>query len=319
MIKTILVPLDGSPRAEQALPHARRLARMTGAGLVLVRAAPHAPLSGAPASALRITVRDADAYLEPLRQQLRADGFTAAALALHADPLRAIRYAARTYGADLIAMTTRGRSAVGRALLGSVAQDVLQHTTVPLLLVRAAPAAPAPAPDRYRRILVPLDGTALGEAALAYLARGELGRDLDVVLLRALPPAEPILVPGLPHYAIDTAYVAERGQERASQYLAHAGDAYLRGWTYRTQILGEQPAGAIDAVAEVQDIDLIVMATHARAGLGRLAYGSVAEQVLRHAPAPVLLLHGISDGVRQADAHAAGPQAAVPEPAAPVH
>lgn len=311
MMRTILVPLDGSPASEQALPHACRLARTTGAGLLLVRAAPHAPVPGAPASELRETVRDAEAYLAPIQQRLQHDGYTVATMALHADPLRAIRYAAGRAEADAIVMSTHARSGVGRTLLGSVAEGVLQHTALPLLLVRVHEQQGPTEPDPYRTVLLPLDGTAFAEAALAYVARGELGRDLEVILLRALPPAAPILVPGLAHYAIDRAYAAERGQEAALQYLAMTADAQLRGWTYRNQVTGAQPAAAICAVAEAQDADLIVMATHARTGLERLAIGRVAERVLRHAHVPVLLLHGA-----EAAAHRAAPAVAAAEIAA---
>ena len=152
--------------AEQALPHACRLASTTGASLVLVRAAPHVPVAGDPASPLRVTVREAEAYLSVLRQRLAGEGFAVSTVALHDTALHAITHAARTSGAEIIVMSTHGRTGVGRALLGSVADEVLRHTTLPVLLVHAPAAPAAHGRGPYGRILVPLDGTALGETAL---------------------------------------------------------------------------------------------------------------------------------------------------------
>ena len=292
MISTILVPLDGSPLAEQALPHACRLASTTGAGLVLVRAAPHVAIAGAPASPLRVTVREAEAYLAVLRQRLAGEGFAVSTVALHDTALHAITHTARTSGAEIIVISTHGRTGVGRTMLGSVADEVLRHTTLPVLLVRAAEAPAAPGRGPYGRILVPLDGTALGETALGYLARGELGRAGEVVALRAISPDAGSLVYGMPGYAARQARADEQARAEATTYLDRVVEAHLPGWTYRAEVLMDTPDGAIQAAA-LEGIDLVVMATHGRTGLGRLAYGSIAERVLRHATAPVLLLHGV--------------------------
>ena len=292
MISTILVPLDGSPLAEQALPHACRLASTTGASLVLVRAAPHVPVAGDPASPLRVTVREAEAYLSVLRQRLAGEGFAVSTVALHDTALHAITHAARTSGAEIIVMSTHGRTGVGRALLGSVADEVLRHTTLPVLLVHAPAAPAAHGRGPYGRILVPLDGTALGETALEYLGRGELGRAGAVVALRAISPDAGSLVYGMPGYAARQARADEQARAEATTYLDRAVAAHLPGWTYRAEVLMDTPDGAIQAAA-LEDIDLIVMATHGRTGLGRLAHGSIAERVLRHATAPVLLLHEV--------------------------
>lgn len=308
MISTILVPLDGSPLAEQALPHACRLASTTGATLVLVRAAPHIPIASTPASLLRVTLREAEAYLLVLRQRLAGEGFAVSTVALHDTALHAITHAARTGGAEIIVMSTHGRTGVGRALLGSVADEVLRHTALPILLVRAGEAPAAPERGPYGRILVPLDGTALGEAALDYLARGELGRACEVVALRAISPNVGSLMYGMPGYAARQAWVDEQARAEATTYLDRVVGAHLQGWTYRAEVLMDTPGAAIRAAA-LEGIDLIVMATHGWTGLGRLAHGSIAKQVLRHATAPVLLLHGVqmATPVPTSEAVLAGP------------
>ena len=127
---------------------------------------------------------------------------------------------------------------------------------------------------------------------MTYLARGELGRAGEVVALRAISPAVESLVYGMPGYAARQAEADEQARAEATAYLDRAVEAHLPGWPYRAEILMDTPDGAIQAAA-LEGIDLIVMATHGRTGLGRLARGSIAERVLRHATAPVLLLHGV--------------------------
>ena len=95
MVRSILVPLDGSEVAEQALPRACRLARLTGAELVLLRAAPFAANSGKSSSPLRVTVRDAEDYLQAVEHRLADPGLRVHTEVLHSDPVRAITFTAR--------------------------------------------------------------------------------------------------------------------------------------------------------------------------------------------------------------------------------
>src|SRR5689334_4028975 len=117
MIGTILVALDGSHLAEHALALACRLARQTGAAVVLVRVAPFATISenlAAPASG---TVRETERYLDTVKERLVRDGLPVRVVALQGDAPRAIVAAAQAQGADLIAMGTHGRSGLRQVLL----------------------------------------------------------------------------------------------------------------------------------------------------------------------------------------------------------
>ena len=134
----------------------------------------------------------------------------------------------------------------------------------------------------YRAILVPLDGSALAERALP-----------DAVALAARSGARLLLL----RVAIAN-LVTRNDPQTGDPYLADLAADYLKDVTARVggRVTAEpveawgEPGPVIGRVARERGVDLIVMATHGRSGLGRWLYGSVADYVLRHAPAPVLLV-----------------------------
>ena len=154
-IGTILVPLDGSIFAEQALESAYGVAHATGAALLLVSALPvpddmaatDAGLTPAPVPAqYQAEVAQLTAYLEGQAQRLRLAGIVVETQIVSGRPADAILRAGAEAHADLIVMATHGRSGLQRLWLGSVAMKVVQGAILPVLMVRAREAAvPAPA------------------------------------------------------------------------------------------------------------------------------------------------------------------------------
>ena len=147
--KTILIPLDGSEMAEAALAEGRQLSGPEST-LVLVRAASALALPGTEMMDAQIyAVQEAEAYLDDLKTKLEAEGVRGVDVHVWYGPAAAaIVDAARLYGADLIVMSTHGRSGLGRVVFGSVAESVLRGTTVPILLVRPSDAPIATMPGR---------------------------------------------------------------------------------------------------------------------------------------------------------------------------
>ena len=146
MYQRIIVPLDGSELAETALPHAEELARLTGAPLHLVRVVDlsHSAAYGAygmyaagPDAMTAAEAETAQEYLDRLQQALSGRGATATAEVLRGLTARTLVAAARP--GDVIVMATHGRTGLPRWFLGSVAEEVVRHTPVPLLLVRVQP------------------------------------------------------------------------------------------------------------------------------------------------------------------------------------
>ena len=140
----ILVPLDGSTLAEAALWRAVELA--DGGTLSLLRAAEAHSLPGADMIDAQVTVvREAEEYLASIARRLADRGLKKVETHVWYGPAAAaIVEAAETHKADMIVMSTHGRSGLGRLILGSVAESVLRGTRTPILVVRAdsAPVEP---------------------------------------------------------------------------------------------------------------------------------------------------------------------------------
>jgi len=138
-IDKMLVPLDGSKLAEQALTKALDVAEGTKPTFVLLRAAEATTWPGGdPADEQVRVVREAEEYLEGVKAALARQGFRKVEASVwYGPPASAIVEAAQVSKADLIVMTTHGRSGLGRLILGSVAEAVLRGTTTPILLLRA--------------------------------------------------------------------------------------------------------------------------------------------------------------------------------------
>ena len=159
-LTTILVPLDGSGLAEAALTPAMELARERGAKLLLLRAAEaHTFPTADPTEAQVAAVRDAEQYLADVRDATRRAGVADVDVSVwYGPPAQAIVEAAHYRKADLIVMSSHGRSGLGRLVLGSVAETILRATAVPILLIRPGaapldtPFAGAPAAKEVPRV-----------------------------------------------------------------------------------------------------------------------------------------------------------------------
>ncbi|HEY1012395.1 MAG TPA: universal stress protein [Herpetosiphonaceae bacterium] len=302
MERQILVPLDGSPGAEQALPHAIQLARATASNLHLTQVV--GPVISPPSlawpvpapvnvqrwtEALRL---EAHRYLDALALRLHAEGVKARTSVLVGDPAAEIvRLAAEEAGIRTIAMATHGSGGLTRLRFGSVAKTILPMTPVPLLLVRVKAAAqPAEAKPwigapRPRTILLPLDGSDCAEQALADAQ--QLGRRSGAALvLTAIAEPMPVLAGGG-----DAADEAARARHRLATYLEHVAARLQRaGSTARIHVGEGDPAAMICAAASEERADLIVMGTHGRSRFQRFLLGSVALGVSAHTDVPVLLI-----------------------------
>jgi nucleotide-binding universal stress UspA family protein len=146
MYKRALVPLDGSVVAEGVVPFVLEIAGPLDMEVTLLRVVVPTPpviVEGSSYVAvddLEQQEADADAYLAGIAAELRAKGIRVKSIVRRGEPVAAILNGAREVDADLIAMTTHGRSGFGRLLFGSVAEAVLRHSRVPVLLMRQTAA-----------------------------------------------------------------------------------------------------------------------------------------------------------------------------------
>jgi nucleotide-binding universal stress UspA family protein len=294
----ILVPLDGSDLAEKALPVAAELARRTGASLRLVHV--HVPIAADPIYVEGLPVIDEhmrslrheheQAYLDQARQRLAAGVAVSVAL-LDGPPAATLAAHAQASGAALVVMTTHGRGGLERAWLGSMADELVHLSPVPLLLLRPEPGS---VPSPFRRTLVPLDGSARAESILEHvLELARLEPAAELVLLDVVQPiASTVWTPGAAlTSSVVTADVTQRQEEHARHYLdGVARRLQAAGVGVRTRIeLAAGVASAILDVARDEQAGLVALATHGRSGLARLALGSIADKVVRGSRTPVLL------------------------------
>lgn len=140
----------------------------------------------------------------------------------------------------------------------------------------------------YKRVIVPLDGSPLAEGMLSFIVdiAGPLG--LEVALVHVVKAAPPYLAETMKNVVAEN---AEQRHEEARAYLMPlAADLSARGIRTRIEVRQGEPVQEIVGCARDIGADLIAMTTHGRSGLGRLLFGSVAEEVLRQAEIPVFLM-----------------------------
>jgi nucleotide-binding universal stress UspA family protein len=287
MLQTILLPLDGSPLANQALPYAASLARQSGARIILVRAAEARTLLDVDLADAQLGVLSrAEHDLEAAAARLHEDNIPCEAHVYYDAPVSAILDSARRHHADLMVLSTHGRSGLGRVIYGSVADDVLRHAEVPVLLIPPTIDHAWPA-DRALAILVPLDGSELAEDALR---SAERLADLPGARLHLLHVIEPARYPLAGEGYVYVPFDDEAERADAQAYLDDLVIRLERGGIPATsQVAMGMPTTVIPRVAGECGADVIAMATHGRGGLARLVLGSVATGTLQRTHVPVLL------------------------------
>jgi nucleotide-binding universal stress UspA family protein len=138
MYQSILVPLDGSALAEAILPEIEKLARCMGARILLLRVSRAHVFPGKdPTKAEIQVVRRAEEYVAEIRDRLAAKGLVAEAHVRYGAVAEEILTHSARNDVDLIAMSTHGRSGLGRWALGSVAEKIVRRSEKPVLLMRA--------------------------------------------------------------------------------------------------------------------------------------------------------------------------------------
>jgi nucleotide-binding universal stress UspA family protein len=296
MFHKILIPLDGSPLAEHVITQVQRLAPPATTALVLVSVIePWRYSFGAidftTPNLVTFIRTSTQEYMDGQRTRLQAAGYQVDGQIVDGDPAQEILDAARRTGADLIALSTHGRSGFVRWALGSVAERVIQGATLPIFLVRERTMVPV---HPLRRLLVPLDGSTLAEWALppAQALAQESGASL--LLLQVVQDLDE----GSRRILFESEAAAEATiglwRAEAEAYLEGAGQALRsRGVPIEVRALVGDPNKAICDTVAKENIDLMVMSTHGRSGLNRWVYGSVANKVLRGASCPLLLVRNL--------------------------
>ena len=312
----ILVPLDGSTFSETILEPVTQLAGSDGVEVHLITVVdeprPYSTweqtinLSGDPseypfvpqvnvpqapeaAEVMERALRSAEEYLN--RTAERFSNTTVRVTAIRGgEPAEEILSLSRNEGVDLIAMSTHGRSGLGRWVYGSTADRVLQSTFTPLLLFQlrekdGAPVVRGP----VDALVVPLDGSNLAESALPHVEDLARKMSLPISLIRVVSLTA-ATYPDDGEYAFSS-QLDQVMESTAVDYLQQRqAELEQKGFTVESRVEKGYPAAAVIDFAEDRGSSLIVMSTHGRSGLGRWILGSVADRVLRASFSPVLVL-----------------------------
>jgi len=266
-IERIMVPLDGSPESAVALDSVGPFLQM------------HRP------QVLLLGVMDHEEYNQKLRDHLdlqcaalRARGLKAF-VALREGPKAAAEILgfARERDVDLIAMSTHGRGGLARLFVGSVTEEVLRHATVPLLVCR-----PGMTGGDWNRILVALDGSERAEEILPEAAQFARAQKAGLDLVR-------VAIPIVTSSGVGEVPLVFPSEDPIPYLRKVSGQLLAEGVHARPVGLEGRAAAEILNYAKESGTGLLCMTTHGRTGAARVLLGSVAEEILRHAPCPVYL------------------------------
>lgn len=260
MINTIVVPLDGSDLSHTAVPIANEIAAALDSSVLLL------------ASGWGSTVEELQSYLNekatslsvPFDTSVVPDTFPATAIADAVSDTE-----------DAIVMATHGRTGFGKALLGSVAEDVLKRSDHPVLLV--GPAAQPFSTFSGTTMVVTTDGSPISAMILPRSARWAKALSMSIVVISATAGG------GTPLGGADPDNLA-RAVESAVAFFTQEGIA-ARSET----VIGADAADAVSDWVNANDVAMVAMATHGRGGLARTALGSTTMRTVHKCHCPVLV------------------------------
>lgn len=308
MYKRILVPLDGSNRAERAIHVAARIARAFDGSIILLRVATAPVDTGKFSSAagyvedtIDSDMRGATTYLERIAGSDELTGINTEVKTSSGEVAPAILSAAETFHASLVVMCSHGYTGFKRWALGSVADKITRHSSAPVLVLRDRGPEPAIADHQSVRALVAVDGSPLSEAVLepaAFLASAlaeSTSQQGALHLLRVVDlPTSGGKFKSDAHIDSGTKEQVKHEDEEYLATLTHrlnAGDLARLHLAITSSVEADPDiAEAIVKKSEQEKFDFIAIATHGRGGVQRWALGSVAGRVLHATTLPLLIM-----------------------------
>jgi len=299
-IQNIIVPIDFSKMSVQAVEIAKQLARRFGASIHLAHVrqlnyatdfvAPAPPI--VPFAFMTYEQNAEQTALKELKKVASECGVSSAMCEVlgGAPPFDEICRLAQTIPADLVVMPTHGRTGLKHVFLGSTAERIVQHSSCPVLVARGkALQANNGSRFRIRTILVPVDFSSCSWEGLRYAISFASEFGARIILLHStylgyVYSCEGTAIydiPGLQKAARETAECKMRELVRSVNF---------GGVKFETVFTEGSPVLDICAFAKDHNVDLIITSTHGFTGFTHVLIGSIAEQVVRHAPCSVLVV-----------------------------
>jgi nucleotide-binding universal stress UspA family protein len=296
-IQNIIVPIDFSKMSIQTVQIAKQLARRFGASIHLAHVhqfsyaadfvAPAPPM--VPFSFMPYEQKAEQTALKELKEVANECGVSSAKCDVlsGAPPFDEICRLAQTVPADLIVMPTHGRTGIKHVFLGSTAERTVQHSPCPVLVMRSGESNDSP--FRIKTILVPVDFSNCSREGLRYAISFANQFGANIVLLHATYLGYVYSSEGAVLYDIPAL------QEAARKNAEHKMRELVRTVNFgrvKLEIAFTEGPPVLDicAFAKDHDVDLIITSTHGLTGFQHVLIGSVAEQIVRHASCPVLVV-----------------------------
>jgi nucleotide-binding universal stress UspA family protein len=279
----IVVPLDESDLAEEALPWAGQLARSLGLGIHLVAVFTYDEgiwiRAGVPGDASPPAIANqVGGYLESVAARADLAALDVTTEVRLGNVAKEVADIADSTGAGMIVLTSHGEGGVKRWARGSVSDELIRAVAMPVFVVRPGH------PPRMRRFVAPVDGSDVAEQALTRIREIANAVGAELHILRVVNPVAEATWLGVGP-APDLGSVTEQFSESARAYLAQIAQN-----GEHTDVYYGRPLDAILQYAADKECDVIAMGTHGRGGVVRLALGSTADAVVRGADRPVLVI-----------------------------
>jgi nucleotide-binding universal stress UspA family protein len=312
LIRRVAACLDGSTLAERALPHAQAAAAALGAPLTLLRVLEQPGAEGAPADPMEweIQRREARNYLDQLAAAGPARDTSVEAEVIEGKAAEEICRWCRQREVDLTVVCTHGTGGRSPWALASTARKLLDRAPGSLLLVPTA-GDPLPTPPRYRRVLVPIDGSPRAESGLPIAARIASAHGAELLVAHVVPWPE--LIEFGPLDAEDLELrdrLVRRNQRVASSYLDRLRARLSESHVVPRMLLFQagDVAGRIARLVVDEHVDLLVLSAHGRSAHAGVPCGGVTAELISRCAVPLLIVRSGANRAMQ--------RVAAPEPAA---
>jgi len=294
MWKKILVPLDGSDLAELALPYAEELANAFKSEIILLH------VSEPSEDRYR---HMHELYVKEVADRVKERFKKVTPVVVSGKPADEIISYADKNKVGIIIMTSHGRSGIMSWATGSIASKLLQGAAAPLLLVRAAkPGRKAQREVLLNRILLPLDGSEAGEAAVEYIGEMMSRLESEVTLFGVVSSGQHIRSVGGLDYINYPEEQLELFKKEAQEYLDGVYRRLKRRkGTVKVVLKVGEKAGDVGQeilkYAEEKKVNLIAISSHGHSGIEKWVFGSIANKVVLNSQSPVLVVKALGEKV----------------------
>jgi len=297
MFKKIVVPLDGSDTAEKALVLAADLADPQDAEILLLRVSDF-PIGSVEYGGLAFYNMQADCekiaeqYLQTVKESIKS-GPSVKTKLVSGHPVESLLRESKAFAADLVVMTSHGKSNLERWVMGTTAENFARRCPCPVLVTRSGKPFEVPL---GKKVMVALDGSKLAEKVLPIAAAMVKRAQGELILFRSNSQQSKLSFEYATHDIYPPAsdvQFRKKSLELAQEYLEKTAEAVRKeysGFQVSTAFSELPAAEAILNEAEQQGVDLLAMTSHGATGPGKWFFGSDAERVLRHATRPILIV-----------------------------